>query len=79
MTTYFDSFSGAVADLSKKQQGDPAKVLAVLRKSPLVCTWDMSESPNLCASIQFLLDNGMIKALDEPYPWHKFEITSKGE
>ena len=76
---HIDSFSGAVADLSKKEQGYPAKVISALIKSPLVSTWDMSESRNLRASLRFLLDNGMIKELDEAYPWHRFQITNKGK
>ena len=76
---HIDSFSGAVADLSKKEQSDPTKVLAALTRSPLVSVWDMSESSNLRASLRFLLDDGMIEELDEPYPWLRFQITDKGE
>ncbi len=79
MSIHIDSFSGAVADLSKKEQGDPTKVLMVLTKSPLVSAWDMGDSANLRGSLTFLRDNGMIKLLDEPYPWYKFELTSKGK
>ncbi len=76
---HFDSFSGAVADLSRKEQGDPGKILMALTKNPRVSTWDMSESSNLRSSLRFLLDNGMIEELEEPYPWHRFQIIDKGE
>lgn len=79
MNIHIDSFSGAVVDLSKKEQGHPFKVLAVLAKSSLVSTWDMSESKNLRSSIRYLLDNGMLEEVKEAYPWHRFQITDKGK
>ena len=76
---HFDSFSGAVADLSKKEQGVPTRVLAALTKNPRVSTWDMSESRNLRGSLRFLIDDGKIEELKEPYPWHRFQLTDKGK
>ncbi len=76
---HIDSFSGLVADLSKKDQGGPDKVLAALAISPWVSTFDMSESESLRASLRHLLDSGMIEERKALYPWLRFRITSKGK
>ena len=41
---FVDSFSGAVAELSRKQQADQLAVLRALQRSPMVSTWDLSGS-----------------------------------
>ncbi len=76
---HIDSFSGAVADLSKKEQGVPAKVLAALTKNPRVSDWDMSASRNLRGSLRFLIDDGKIEELGEDFPWYRFQLTDKGK
>ena len=38
---FVDSFSGAVAELTRKQQADPVAVLRALQRSPMVSTWEL--------------------------------------
>lgn len=72
-----DSFSGAAADLNPKQRNSE-NVLRVLSKDPLVSTFDMSELKWLRVIIGDLEREGLIKAEDEPYPWHRYSLTEAG-
>lgn len=70
----FDSFSGPAAQLPPSHR-TPAGVLAVLRRSPRVSTFDMSETPWLRGCIDTLKSTGQItEDTDEPYPWHLYLI-----
>ena len=75
---FVDSFSGAVADLTRKQQADPVAVLRALQRSPMVSTWDLSGS--LDGVIWQLKKDGLIEDQSRAvgYPWHKFVVTPKG-
>ena len=77
-STFLCSFSGAAADLPRKQR-TPENVLAVLRKHPRISTFDMSEHPWLCGCIDKLKADGKItEDRREPYPWHRF-VVQKGD
>lgn len=75
---FVDSFSGAVAELTRKQQADPVAVLRALQRSPMVSTWDLSGS--LDGVIWQLKKDGLIEDQSRAvgYPWHKFGVTTKG-
>ena len=75
---FVDSFSGAVAELTRKQQADPVAVLRALQRSPMVSTWDLSGS--LDGVIWQLKKDGLIEDQSKSvgYPWHKFGVTTKG-
>jgi len=75
---FIDSFSGAAADL-KKGSREPINILNALKDDPRVSTWDMSETPWLRNRISLLIKDGLLAELDEPYPWHRYKITEKGE
>ena len=77
---FVDSFSGAVAELTRKQQADPVAVLRALQRSPLVSTWDLWESDRLSDVIRRLKKDGLIEdqSMAVGYPWHKFVVTPKG-
>jgi hypothetical protein len=72
------SFSGSVASLTAKQARDPEIVLAVLKKDPMVSTWDMS-THGLWKTIYALKDKGLIQEVNVPYPWCKFIVVEKQE
>jgi len=74
---HIDYFSGEAADL-KRGHRSSEDVLLVLAKHPRVSTWDMSELPWLRAAIVDLEKRGLIVAQDEPYPWHRYKLTSIG-
>lgn len=75
---FVDSFSGAVAELTRKQQADPVAVLRALQRSPMVSTWDLSGS--LDGVIWQLKKDGLIEdqSMAVGYPSHKFVVTPKG-
>ena len=75
---FLDSFSCAAANLPRGKR-TPMDVLKCLAASPLVSTWDMSEKPWLRGKIDHLKKDGLIEEVPEPYPWHRFLITSAGE
>lgn len=68
------SFSGAVADLTKREQFDDEKVLAALSHNPRVSVWDMESAP-LRATLERLKNIGAITEEDEPYPWLRFRLA----
>lgn len=76
-TVFLDSFSGGAAVLPRGHRG-PEDVLAALVSDPRVSTFDMSDIPWLRTAIAKLTRQGLIVAVDEPYPWHKYEITERG-
>lgn len=72
-----DSFSGDVTYLKPKQRNSES-VLRVLSKSPWVSTFDMS-AKWLRDIIVDLTRQGLIKAEDEAYPWHRYSLTEAGK
>ncbi len=74
---FIDSFSGEIADL-KRGKRTRENMLAVLARSPLVSTWDMSEHRWLRDEIANMETDGLIISVDQPYPWLRYELTDKG-
>jgi len=74
---FIDSFSGSVIEL-KRDKREPLDILNCLNKDPRVSTWDMSETPWLRKRIAILIKDGLIAEKKQPYPWHRYELTSKG-
>lgn len=71
------SFSGAAADLPPRMR-TPGHVLAALRKSPLVSTFDMCEVPWLRGCIDVLKVQGkIIEDNNEQYPWHRYIVVEE--
>ena len=68
------SFSSAAAELSKKLRNESG-VLQALKVDPYVSTFDMSEKVWLRKIIARLEDLGLIKRVDNPYPWCKWLLT----
>lgn len=73
---HIDSFSGEAARL-KRGHRSADDVLVALKNDPRVSTWDMSELSWLRAAIEDLERRGLIVALDEPYPWHRYAILKR--
>lgn len=73
---FIDSFSGAASDLKKGQRTE-ANVLEALRRDPRISTWDFCEHGWLDHIVKELKRTGQIKELDEPYPWHRFEVAAQ--
>jgi len=78
MEFHVDCFSGALVDLKKKER-TLHNALLVLSQHPLVSTWDMGELPWLRGLVEGLVHKGWIVERDEPYPWHRFELTDAGK
>lgn len=73
---HVDSFSGAAADLKPKDRTADG-VLAALRKSPRVSTFDMSECRWLPPIIDMLVKSGkIVEDKAEPYPWLRFKVVA---
>ena len=74
---FIDSFSGPASDLRPSQR-TPQAVFRVLAKHPRLSTWDMSENAWLRGCIDSLEHKNQIVEIDEPYPWHRWELTDAG-
>ena len=77
MKVHICSFSSEAAELKKSERTEIG-VLTALKINPRISTWDMSENPWLCRKITDLEKNKYILPEDEPYPWHRWSITDKG-
>lgn len=75
---FIDSFSGGVAELTKKQRRDGKAVLRVLLVDQMISTWDMDEG-DLWRTIEVLTGRGYIKSIPVRYPWLKYEVTEEGK
>lgn len=75
---FIDSFSGDLAEL-KRGKRTPENALAVLDRSPMVSTWDMSENKWLYRLICDLKHEGLIVEQEQPYPWHRYKLTDAGK
>lgn len=75
---FIDSFSGDLADL-KRGKRTTENALAVLDKSPMVSTWDMSENKWLYRLICDLKHEGLIVEQVQSYPWHRYKLTDAGK
>lgn len=74
---HFCSFGSDVEDLKRKDRNEDA-VLEILKTKPRISTFTLSEHWRWLPSlIESLKRKGLIEELEEPYPWHKFEV--KGE
>jgi len=73
-TVFLDSFSGGAATSINPKDRTSDNVLRVLSSDPRVSTWDMSELPWLRKAIADLVARGMIREVDEAYPWLRYEV-----
>ena len=71
------SFSGVLADLPKANR-TPLDALQVLEKHPRVSTFDRCEKPWLNRLLNDLLHRGLIMEINDPYPWHRYELMTTG-
>jgi len=77
---FLDGFSGSIMDVKKKDQNDLGALVAI-KSDPRVSTWDMTEAwggDELWIVLKRLELEGLIKAVEEPYPWHKYKLTKEG-
>lgn len=81
MNTFVCSFSSAISEMKRKDQGDPAKVLAVIEKSPRVSCFDLSENQTIARTVTRLKHDGLIEYPDpQPeYPWNNIVLTEAGK
>jgi hypothetical protein len=71
---FIDSFSGSAADIKPKQR-TVENLMAVLKKSPRISTWDFSENHWLHRLVADSKKQGLVSEIDEPYPWHRFKVN----
>ena len=71
------SFSGALAGLPRGQR-TPLAALRILEKNPRVSAFDRCELPWLNRLLGDLLRQGLVLEIDEPYPWHRYELMTAG-
>lgn len=75
---FIDSFTNcSVVDLKKSGRNENG-VLNALRTNPRLSTFDMCEYRWISKIIKSLEEKGLIIPVDEPYPWHKWELTDAG-
>ena len=70
---FIDNFSGEVSELKGKNRTDE-NVLAILKTQPLISTWEFSDNPWLCKSVERLKKDKKITELEQGYPWHKYKV-----
>jgi len=76
---FVDSFTNcSVVDLKKSARNENG-VLNALRSNPRLSTWDMSEHRWIREIIKSLEEKEFITPIDEPYPWHKWNLTEAGK
>lgn len=80
-TVYIDSFSGAIGDMSARDQKDELNVLAVLSKNPKFSVFDATERPAISISLDSLKESGLIEyPQPQPgFPWCRVELTDSGK
>lgn len=72
-TIFIDSFSGNAADIKPKER-TLAKLIWVLNKDPRISTFDFSEKPWLHRLVKEAMSQGLIKEIDDHYPWHRYIV-----
>ena len=85
-TMYFDSFSGAIDGMKRKDQGNAVKVLEVLSKHPRFSVFDATANSVIAKTMTYLFCEKYIAGtrprLGYPrlgYPWMAVDITEKGQ
>ena len=75
---HIDRFS-TIDHLSKKQLANDETVLAVLRQTPRVSTFEMSEMKGVYHAIRRLERAGRIQldTIDLGYPWHHVKVVEQ--
>lgn len=73
------SFTNVSLAELKKSNRNENNVLYALKYHPRVSTWDMCENAWLRNIIESLEKKELILPVKDDYPWHKWELTSKGE
>lgn len=73
------SFTNAPIVELKESMRNENGVLNALKMNPRISTFDMCEHEWLQDVIKSLEDKGLILAVKEPYPWHKWKITKAGK
>ena len=77
MTTFhIDTFSGSLGELPKGQRTQE-NALRVLAADPRVSTFERGTAW-LEHLLSELTGNGLIVEENEPYPWHRYSLTTAG-
>lgn len=72
------SFSGGLAELSKRDQRSGHAVLEFLKIAPKFSTFDAASSKELAKTITSLREEGLLKIENLAFPWHRAKITAAG-
>ena len=80
-TVFMDSFSGAIDDMTRKDQRNAIKVLQVLANHPRFSTFDATANNGIATTITYLFREEFIVETKpkQEYPWHRVEVTEKGK
>jgi hypothetical protein len=80
-TVFLDSFSGAIDDMTRKDQRNAIKVLHVLAKHPRFSTFDATANNGIATTLTYLFREEFIvdSRPKQEYPWHQVEVTEKGK
>jgi len=72
-------FSTGIDEMKRKDQKDPAKVLAVLKAYPRFSCFEASTNPGIAKTMTLLFERKLVKNIGGAYPWTDVEITELGE
>ena len=76
-----DSFSGAIDDMPRKDQGNAIKVLSVLSEHPRFSVFDATANDKIAVTLTYLFREEFIveSRPKQEYPWVQIEVTEKGK
>jgi len=75
---YMDNFTSGLDDLTRKQQGDPAIVLAVLDKHKRFSVFEATANDRIARMMDLIFKRGYVRDIGGGFPWTNVEITEAG-
>jgi hypothetical protein len=77
---YLDSFSGAIGDMTRKDQRNFLKVLGILQRHPRFSVFDCTANPEIANTMMYLNREELMEYIHPgpEYPWMECRITELG-
>ena len=73
-----DRFSAGLDELSRKDQRNQLKVLAVLAQAKLFSVFEATENAVIAATMTTVMKSGWVADVGGGYPWTNIELTDAG-
>ena len=78
---HLDYFSGAIGDMTRKDQRNFLKVLGVLQKHPRFSVFDCTANPEIANTLMYLSREELMEYIHPgpEYPWMECRVTELGK